>query len=100
MDRFRPNLVLSELEPYAEDSIDELQLGAVRLRLVKPCTRCVITTTDQTTAQRDGDEPLRTLRGYRYDPLLHGVRFGQNAIIVAGVGETLRAGDLVNIHWK
>ncbi len=100
MDRFRPNLVLAGLEPYAEDDIDELRIGAVRLRLVKPCTRCVITTTDQLTGTRDGDEPLRTLRSYRHDPQLRGVLFGQNAIIVEGIGEQLHAGAPIEVTWR
>jgi len=100
MDRFRPNIVLAGLEPHAEDRIHELRIGAARVRLVKPCTRCVITTTDQATGVRDGDEPLDTLRGYRFDAQLRGVAFGQNAIIVAGTGEKLHAGDVVDISWR
>lgn len=53
----------------------------MRLRIVKPCTRCVITTTDQATAVPQGNEPLRTLRTYRWDGALRGVKFGQNAIV-------------------
>jgi uncharacterized protein YcbX len=93
MDRFRPNLVLDGCEPYAEDSLRVLHSGPVTLRLVKPCTRCVITATEQSTAERDGDEPLRTLRSYRWRPELRGVIFGQNAIVDrAG---TLRVGDAI-----
>jgi uncharacterized protein YcbX len=93
LDRFRPNLVLEGCDPYAEDSLRVLQSGSVTLRLVKPCTRCIITTTEQSTAERDGEEPLRTLRSYRWSSELHGVAFGQNAI-VESVG-TLRVGDAV-----
>ena len=91
LDRFRPNLVLDGCDPYAEDSLRVLQSGTATLRLVKPCTRCIITTTDQSTAERDGEEPLRTLRSYRWSSELRGVTFGQNAI-VESVG-TLRVGD-------
>lgn len=93
LDRFRPNLVLDGCDPYAEDSLRVLQSGTATLRLVKPCTRCIITTTDQSTAERDGEEPLRTLRGYRWSGELRGVTFGQNAI-VESVG-TLRVGDVI-----
>jgi uncharacterized protein YcbX len=93
MNRFRPNLVLDGVEPYGEDAIRELRAGAITLRLVKACTRCTIPTTDQETAERDPAEPLRTLRGYRWDAQLRGVTFGQNAIVVQGAGETLRAGQ-------
>ena len=90
MNRFRPNLVIAGSEPYAEDGWDRLEINAVRLRVVKPCDRCVITTTDQATAER-GKEPLRTLGQYR--KIGGQVMFGQNA-----VHETLgllRVGDSV-----
>jgi uncharacterized protein YcbX len=81
VDRFRPNVLLEGCAPYAEDAIRGLENEQMRLRLVKPCTRCVITTTDQATAVPQGDEPLRTLKTYRWDGALHGVTFGQNAIV-------------------
>jgi uncharacterized protein YcbX len=92
MDRFRPNLVLEGLPPYGEDALDDLVAGDVRLRRVKPCTRCAITTTNQATAEVEGDEPLRTLKSYRWDKALRGVTFGQNLIVVAGAGASLRTG--------
>ena len=100
MNRFRPNLVIEGLEPYAEDRIDELYDGNFSLRLVKPCTRCRITTTDQDTAALEGDEPLRTLKDYRYDERLRGVIFGQNAIIARGIGATLSRGQALQVRWK
>ena len=92
MNRFRPNVVLDGVSPYGEDGIRELVSGAVRLRLDKACTRCAITTTNQQTAVVEGDEPLRTLRTYRWDKALRGVAFGQNASVIAGEGELLRVG--------
>jgi uncharacterized protein YcbX len=92
MNRFRPNLELDGLPPYGEDELEDLVAGVLRLRRVKPCTRCTITTTDQSTGTVDGDEPLRTLKTYRWDPRLRGVTFGQNLIVVAGAGTRLRAG--------
>jgi uncharacterized protein YcbX len=93
MNRFRPNVVLEGVEAYGEDAIRELRTGAVTLRLVKPCTRCTIPTTDQATAERHPAEPLRTLRAYRWDQRLRGVTFGQNAIVVQGAGASLRVGE-------
>jgi uncharacterized protein YcbX len=93
MDRFRPNLVLAGLPPYGEDRLGDLVAGAVRLRRVKPCTRCAITTTDQATGTVAGDEPLRTLKSYRWNAALRGVTFGQNLIVVAGAGVRLRVGQ-------
>jgi hypothetical protein len=81
VDRFRPNVCLDGCAPYAEDTIGALESEHARLRIVKPCTRCVITTTDQSTGAPQGDEPLRTLTTYRWDGTLRGVTFGQNAIV-------------------
>jgi uncharacterized protein YcbX len=100
MERFRPNIVVDGVGAYDEDRIHELDAGGVTLRLVKPCTRCSITTTDQAVGAVDGVEPLRTLKEYRYDRELKGVLFGQNAIIVSGIGERLRVGDEFSVRWK
>ncbi len=95
IDRFRPNLLLSGIDAYDEDHIDELTVGDATLNLVKPCTRCQITTTDQATGQV-GVEPLPTLATYRYSPALEGVTFGMNAIVTAGAGTSITVGTPVN----
>ena len=91
MERFRPNIVLEGLEPFEEDRISELRFGTVILKLVKPCTRCVITSTDQHTGQ-PSTNPLPVLRAFRFDKALMGVTFGENAVIAHGVGEVLQVG--------
>ena len=100
MARFRPNLVIDGVGAYDEDRIHELATDDVTLRIVKPCTRCSITTTDQEAGAVDGVEPLATLKQYRFDRALGGVCFGQNAIIVRGAGEMLRLGQTFEIRWK
>lgn len=100
MERFRPNVVIDGVDAYDEDRIHELRVDGVTLRIVKPCTRCAITTTDQATGAVDGAEPLATLKTYRYDKALKGVCFGQNAIVVEGVGRTLRVGQACDVTWK
>jgi hypothetical protein len=97
MNRFRPNVVIDGLEPYDEDHVDTLTIGAVTLRLVKPCTRCQVTTTDQATA-KVGVEPLPTLAGYRHLARLDGVAFGMNAVVMAG-GE-VRAGAAAEVSYR
>lgn len=92
MNRFRPNLVVSGSEPFAEDGWRELRLGTLELTVVKPCARCVTTTTDQETAER-GVEPLRTLAIFRKR---NGkVLFGQN-LVHRGSGR-LAAGSVVQV---
>jgi uncharacterized protein YcbX len=93
MNRFRPNIVVSGLPPFGEDHIHELTANGVRLRRAKPCARCIVTTTDQASGTRDGDEPLRTLAQFRFDRNLKGVLFGQNLILIDGVGAQLRVGQ-------
>ena len=93
MNRFRPNIVVDGLPPFGEDGVHELAAEGVRLRRAKPCTRCIVTTTDQATGTRDGQEPLRTLRQFRFDGELKGVVFGQNMILIDGIGAQLRVGQ-------
>jgi len=83
--RFRPNLVVSGAEPYAEDGWKLIRIGQLTFRVVKPCSRCVIPTLDPATGERAPDrEPLNTLLSYRKGP--GGVFFGQN-LIAEGRGE-------------
>lgn len=77
MNRFRPNLVIAGGEPYIEDALDRFEIDGLAFRVVKPCGRCVVTTTDQETTER-GVEPLRTLATYRKEG--GEVMFGQNVV--------------------
>ncbi|MCG7981977.1 MAG: MOSC domain-containing protein [Candidatus Thiodiazotropha lotti] len=77
MARFRPNLVVSGAPPYAEDQWARIRIGTMDLKLVKPCSRCSITTVDPATGAR-GAEPLATLAAYRRRGKQ--VYFGQNLI--------------------
>ncbi|HEY7889899.1 MAG TPA: MOSC N-terminal beta barrel domain-containing protein [Steroidobacteraceae bacterium] len=98
MDRFRPNLVLEGLPPFAEDRIASLEIGQVGLTLVKPCTRCIMPSTDQRTGIR-GFDPLPVLRTFRFDRELLGVTFGENAVITHGVGEFLERGAQCRVTY-
>ncbi len=95
MERFRPNIVIGGGRAFQEDGWKEITIGAVRFSLVKPCSRCVITTIDQNTGQR-GKEPLRTLASYRKRVAADGslrVDFGMNAMGpvsgIVDVGDTI-----------
>ncbi len=91
MERFRPNVVLEGLAPWAEDRIDSLTTDGVTLRLVKPCARCTIPAIDQQTGLASTD-PAPVLRQFRFDRALHGFTFGENAVIAAtGQGELVRS---------
>jgi len=96
MNRFRPSFVVTGCAAFAEDTWPRFRAGSVTFRAAGPCSRCIITTTDQLTAER-GKEPLRTLALYRRDaedPT--DVNFGQNYIHETKTG-TLRVGDELEI---
>ena len=77
--RFRPNLVVSGGEPYAEDSWQRIRIGTLELRVVKGCSRCIMTTLDPVSGERSIDrEPLQTLKSFRERD--GEVYFGQNLI--------------------
>ncbi len=92
MNRFRPNVVVTGFEPWAEDRWRRVRIGDTSFRVAKPCGRCVVTTTDQFTGVR-GAQPLRMLARHR--------RFGKNLVfgqnIIPDAPGQLRVGDPVEI---
>lgn len=97
MRRFRPNIVVDCDEPWAEDRWTRLKIGETILDLVKPSDRCIVTTTDQTTGERMGKEPLAALARLRRstDPRINGVLFAVNA--VPSVCGEIRRGDAIEV---
>lgn len=93
MQRFRPNLVITDCTSYAEDSWRKISIGDISFRLPKPCSRCSVPQIDPDTAI-SGKEPLRTLARTR--KWNNHVYFGQNALHNSeGV---LNIGDALVIH--
>ena len=92
MNRFRPNVVVSGDQPWAEDRWRRIRIGTVSFRVVKPCGRCVVTTTDQFTGVR-GTQPLRMLAARR--------RFGQKLVfgqnIIPDSPGLIRVGDPIEV---
>jgi len=77
--RFRPNLVIEGSEAFAEDGWKRIRIGEVEFRVVKPCSRCILTTIDPKTGKRSVDrEPFATLQKYR--STADGAMFGQNLV--------------------
>lgn len=104
IERFRPNIVLAGLEAHDEDRVDILRIAAdgkeVQVRPVKPCVRCPIPNIDPATAQID-PQVSDTLQAYRKNDRLQGaVTFGMNAIVLQGVEQTLRVGQVVTADWR
>jgi uncharacterized protein YcbX len=100
MNRFRPNIVVDGLSAFEEDLVHEFSTATIGLRPVKACTRCAITTTNQDLGERDGEEPLKTLRGFRFDRALKGVTFGQNLVLSTGIGEWLEVGQRLEVRHR
>jgi uncharacterized protein YcbX len=94
MNRFRPNLVVRGAAPYAEDRWRTLSVGETTLRWIKPCTRCVATTTDHETGERTSREPLSTLARYRR--WNNQVVFG-HYLVADSWGDRLSVGDRVRV---
>jgi len=97
MQRFRPNVVIDGLEDaHAEDHIDTLAIdspdGEVTLKLVKPCGRCTIPDVNPLTAEQ-GHVVTDTMAAYRAEQRIGGaLAFGQNAVIVKGIGHRVKVG--------
>ncbi|MGI1669072.1 MAG: hybrid-cluster NAD(P)-dependent oxidoreductase [Neptuniibacter sp.] len=80
MKHFRTNLVVKGCEPFEEDSWKRIRIGQVEFEVVKPCSRCVMTTVDPETADPiTGGEPIKTLANYRKGKD-NEVYFGQNLV--------------------
>lgn len=96
MDRFRPNIVISGVDSFGEDKLDNLTAirGNYSLGIRKPCQRCHVTTIDQTTGKKvEPKEPLRTLLQMNTQPDLDGAHFGQNTTLLSGNEEHIQVGD-------
>jgi len=97
MNRFRPNIVIEGAPAWSEDCWKKLRIGNIDIDISKPCTRCVVTTTDQRSGAKESNEPLKTLKEFRLlrTPALTGVVFGQNAVPLSE--GTIKVGDSVQI---
>lgn len=94
IDRFRPNIVVDGWEdPHLEDEVRDVCIGSAVLAYTKLAIRCAVTTVEQTTGERTGPEPLRTLGTYRR-ARQKGVAFGSKFSVMqegtVTVGDELR----------
>ncbi|PCI62161.1 MAG: oxidoreductase [Gammaproteobacteria bacterium] len=96
MAQFRPNLVINNSLAFAEDSWQRIRIGEVEFEITKPCSRCIFTTVDPQTAQKNSQqEPLNTLKKYRFDTDKKEIMFGQN--LVALNQGMIRMGDKIEV---
>jgi len=73
INRFRPSLVFKGGEAHDEDRWKKFTLNETEYNVIKPCSRCEITTVEQETGIA-GKEPLATLAKYRKQG--HRILFG------------------------
>ena len=101
--RFRPNIVLENLDAHTEDDLSRIELhspsGLIELALVKPCPRCPIPNINPYTAS-SSPEVVDTLATYRSLARMDGaVCFGMNAIVLSGAGRPLHVGQRVDADY-
>ena len=109
MRRFRPNIVISGLRPYEEDTPKRIKIGAVEFICWQRCGRCIMTTIDRDSLNRRGGEPLKTLSTYRERAngqrnfgvhLIPSSVSGSSSIQVGDTVEVLEFDDDRQIEWK
>jgi uncharacterized protein YcbX/ferredoxin len=80
MANFRPNIVVDNCLPFAEDGWQYIRIGEIEFKVSKPCERCILTTVNPENGIKDAQQqPLITLKTYRQTSS-GDVLFGQNLI--------------------
>lgn len=77
MNRFRPNIVISGNDAFAEDKWQVITIGDIELSLVKPCSRCIMPSINPQTGTKEMavNNALQTYRSRGRKTF-----FGQNAL--------------------
>jgi len=104
MERFRPNIVISDAAPWEEDAFKVIKIGDLEFSAKKACARCKMTTIDQSTGTFDGKEPLQTMEDFRKQRGIAsekevGLMFGKNLIQIKNNSSktSISVGDAVEV---
>lgn len=102
MNRFRPNIVVKGLEPFAEHQLASLSTENYQLKLCYPCERCIITTINQDTAEKESaGQPFKTLQVINTMPgKPNAPAFAENAVLTHGNLEKIAVGDHLQAAFK
>ncbi|MBB4573855.1 MOSC domain-containing protein [Rhizobium lentis] len=97
MERFRPNVVIDTDAAWPEDRWAAIEIAGIRFDLVKPCSRCIMTTQDQLTGSREVANPMPAMGRIRMsaDRRVPGPLFGWN-VTPRGSGR-ITIGDTVKV---
>ena len=96
MSRFRTNFVFSGGKPFDEDGWQKIRIGNIEFDVVKPCARCVITTVNHITGEKE-KEPLLTLSKFR--KVKGNILFGQN-MVTDDRGKIELGTQIEVLNWK
>ena len=93
--RFRPNIVISDAEPFEEDYWLKLKIDEVVFDVVKPCSRCVIPSINLDTGEKEPEiyQFLRAQRSFGKK-----IYFGQN--LIPRTFGVIRVGDTIEVIKK
>lgn len=103
MNRFRPNIVIRGLGAFDEHRLKMLETSNYRLDFCHPCQRCVVTTIDQSTAEKDpSGQPFKTLCAL--NPMPGNERapaFAHNAVLgwARSDDQRISRGDTSEVHF-
>jgi hypothetical protein len=92
-ENFRPNIVIENTPPFAEDDWQNLTTDGVKMAVVKPCQRCVIPALNPITATREASIMPVLIEHCRKNKK---IIFGQNLTFICE-GEGLKVGQQVRI---
>lgn len=92
---FRPNIVVSHTSAFAENTWESLQGQDVRLKVVKPCQRCVIPSLNPSSGEKEPEIMPILLKHCRRDRKIY---FGQNLTFEITADAQLRVGQVLCIQ--
>nr|WP_154325128.1 YcbX family protein [Pantoea sp. 201603H] len=97
LEQFRPNLVVTGSAAWAEDSWSVVRIGEITFDIIKPCSRCILTTISPERGRKHPTgEPFTTLQQFRTASDDSGdIDFGLN--LIARSSGIIRVGDEMHV---
>ena len=96
--RFRPNIIFTGLEPYAEDEWKRIKIGGYEYFVSCRTVRCLLPNVDPETGIKDKAEPNKTLKDFRcIDEGAKGMACMGMQMVPADDGGQIAVGDSIQI---